>query len=91
MKLVTLDTIHWYLEEPEPTKAASRHDILVRHRKPVAYFFSFLIYSSFIYLLFGPSYSKLEDRRRKGLRQVAGNCEEEGGNGSVQTVHKEET
>ena len=48
MKLVTLDTIHWYLEGPEPTKAASRHDLLVRHRKPVAYFFSFLIYSSFI-------------------------------------------
>ena len=47
VNLVTLDTIHWYCEGPKPTKAACHHDNLARQRKFVAYYFSFLIYSSF--------------------------------------------
>ena len=46
-KLVTLDTIHWYCEDPEPTAATHRHDSQVRQCKSVAhYLFFFLIHSS---------------------------------------------
>ncbi|KAK9993698.1 hypothetical protein SO802_023401 [Lithocarpus litseifolius] len=33
-KLVTLDTLHWYCDSPEPTKAARRYDTRVLLRKP---------------------------------------------------------
>ena len=32
-KLVTLDTIHWYCDRPQPTPAAIRYDARIRQRK----------------------------------------------------------
>ena len=34
-KLVTLDTIHWYCDGPEPTLAAVKYDTRIRQRKSV--------------------------------------------------------
>ena len=45
MKLVTLDTLHWYCEGLEPTEAAHRYDRLARQRKSVTSFFLFVVTS----------------------------------------------
>ena len=34
-KLVTLDTIHWYCDRPQPTPTAIRYDARIRQRKSV--------------------------------------------------------
>ena len=34
-KLVTLDTIHWYCDRPEPTLEAVKYDAKIRQRKSV--------------------------------------------------------
>ena len=34
-KLVTLDTIHWYCDGPQPTPAAIRYDARIHQRKSV--------------------------------------------------------
>ena len=45
MKLVTLDTLHWYYEGPEPTKTARCYDRLARQRKSITSFFLFVVTS----------------------------------------------
>ena len=41
-KLVTLDTLHWYCDELEPTTAACRYDAQVRQREFVTLYLGFL-------------------------------------------------
>ena len=41
-KLVTLDTLHWYCDGPEPTTAACRYDAQVRQREFVTLYLGFL-------------------------------------------------
>ena len=41
-KLVTLDTLHWYCDGPEPTIAARRYDAQVRQRESVTLYLGFL-------------------------------------------------
>ena len=41
-KLVTLDTLHWYYDELEPTTAACRYDAQVRQREFVTLYLGFL-------------------------------------------------
>ena len=83
-KLVTLNTIHWYCEGPKPTVAAYHHDSQARQRKSIAYYFSFLIYSSlpnffFIRLMqkwktkgggLTSNNRQLRRKRREGVRQT---------------------
>ena len=42
-KLVTLDTLHWYCDGPQPTKAAHCYDSQVRRCKSVAFYLRFLL------------------------------------------------
>ena len=42
-KLVTLDTIHWYYDEPEPTIIAHRYNAQVRKRKFVTLSLGFFV------------------------------------------------
>ena len=45
--LVTLDTLHWYCDDPEPIEVACCYDKQVRKRKSVAqYLFFFLAFFS---------------------------------------------
>lgn len=44
-QLVTLDTLHCYCEDPEPTNIARRYNTLVHQRESVAYF---LLFSSLV-------------------------------------------
>ena len=93
MKLVTLDTIHWYCEGPEPTAAARHHDSQARRRKFVAQYLLLFLKFLVVYLtpFFRPSLCINGRRKEEGLHQVIGDCTEEGGNGSIQPIHKEET
>ena len=38
-KLVTLDTIHWYCDGPQPTPAAIRYNARIRQRKSIVLIF----------------------------------------------------
>ena len=38
-KLVTLDTIHWYCDSPQPTPAAIRYDARIRQHKSAVLIF----------------------------------------------------
>ena len=44
--MVTLDTLHWYCDGPEPTIAALRYDAQVDQRESVT------LYSGFLWLYF---------------------------------------
>ena len=77
MKLVTLDTLHWYYEGPEPTKAANRYDRLACQRKSVKYFIILFVVttpnSSLVRLIqkwrMGRAYIKQQAtaRKKKGM------------------------
>ena len=43
-KLVTLNTLFWYCDGPEPTAAAHRYDFQVRQRKFVTQHFFFFFF-----------------------------------------------
>ena len=40
-KLVNLNTVHWYCDEPEPTAAAIKYEERTRQRKSIISFFFF--------------------------------------------------
>ena len=42
VKLVNLNTVHWYCDEPEPTPAAIKYEERTRQRKSVTFFFNYL-------------------------------------------------
>ena len=43
IKLVTLDTLHWYYDGPKPTKAANHYDRQMHNLKSVAQYLLFLL------------------------------------------------
>ena len=88
-KLVTLNTIHWYCEGPKPTVAAYHHDSQARQHKSIAYYFSFLIYSSLPNFFFHPSYAKMEDERRRAyIKQQATVQKKEGTSSSNPSIKR---
>ena len=54
VKLVTLDTIHWYCDGLEPTTAARRYNSQARRRKSVAHYFFILFIVVYLTLSFCP-------------------------------------
>ena len=47
VKLVKLDTLHWYNDGPEPTVVAHRYDAQVHQRKSITLFLGFLVCTLF--------------------------------------------
>ena len=87
-KLVNLDTVHWYCDEPEPTAAAIKYEKRTRQRKSVTYFF-FL----FIRFDFHPStlVSEMVDAKRRAAikSKAAKNKETDVGDGLEQAPGEE--
>ena len=65
-KLVTLDTIHWYCDEPQPTTAAIKYDARIRQRKFVVLIFVLWVWIFSNHL--NPStYTKMDDAKRREM------------------------
>ena len=62
-KLVNLNTVHWYCDEPEPIPTAIKYEEHIRQRKPVSIHIQFDCFLR----TYPSSFSEMEDAKRRAV------------------------